>query len=145
MRRPLQIVLDTNVIVAALRSRRGASFRIVRLIGITELFQINVSVPLVLEYEEVAKRQSEASGLSEQDIEEFVDYLCAAGNRRRIHYLWRPILRDADDDMILELAVAAGCDCIVTFNRRHIGITEKLFGIRVLSPREFLREIDQKS
>jgi len=143
MSEPLQIVMDTSVLSAALRSKRGASFKLLSLVGVAPEFQINLSVPLVLEYEEVAKRQKDETGLTDQDIDDILDFLCSVANRRRIFFLWRPFLRDPGDDMLLELAVEARCTCIVTFNRRDFADVEEQFGIRVLGPKEFLQEIGQ--
>ncbi|MBI4772399.1 MAG: putative toxin-antitoxin system toxin component, PIN family [Chloroflexi bacterium] len=134
-----QIVVDTNVLIAALRSRRGASFRLLTLIGAGR-FEINVSVPLVLEYEDSAKRLIGHIPLTAGDIDDIIDYLCAVAHHHEIYYLWRPFLKDAKDDMVLELAVAANCDRIVTFNTKDFTGTEQ-FGIRAISPRAFLQEI----
>jgi len=136
-----QIVIDTNVLVAALRSRRGASYRLLRLVDGGK-FTIHVSVPLVLEYEDVAKRLLEDILLTEQDIDDILDYLCAIANRHQVFYLWRPFLRDPKDDMVLELAVAADCDFIVTFNKRDFHGADR-FGLRVVTPKEFLVEIGE--
>ena len=136
-----QIVIDTNVLVAALRSQRGASHRLLLLIG-SGKFEINVSVPLVLEYEDAAKRLIEDIPLTASDIDDVLDYLCAVANQREIYYLWRPFLNDPKDDMVLELAVVSQGGYIVTFNKRdYIGVEE--FGIRVLTPQEFLKEIGE--
>lgn len=134
-----KIVIDTNVFVAALRSQRGASYRLLSLIG-GSTFELNVSVPLVLEYEAVAKRLRRAVALSAQDIDEVLDYLCRVATHRQIFYLWHPFLRDPQDDMVLELAVAAGCNAIVTFHARDF-IGARQFGIRVLTPQEVLEQI----
>jgi len=136
---PLQIVLDTNVLYAALRSPRGASYQVLRLLG-GNWFTINLSVPLVLEYEDVAKRHVAEWGLSGHDIDVLLDYLCSIANLYEVYYTWRPSLRDPDDEMVLELAVAAGCDAIVTFNKRDFAGSER-FGIRLLTPVELLYEI----
>lgn len=133
------IVLDTNVLVAALRSRRGASFQVLSLVG-SGTFELNVSVPLVFEYEDVAKRQARALGLTHADVDDVLDYLCAVGQHRRIYFLWRPVLRDPRDDMVLELAVEAACDYIVTRNLRDFTGADR-FGVQVVAPREFLRRI----
>ena len=133
------IVLDTNVLIAGLRSRNGASFQVLSLVG-ESAFELNVSVPLVLEYEEVAKRESRALGLTHAEIDEVLDYLCAVATHREIYFLWRPVLRDAADDMVLEVAVDAGCDIVVTHNVRDFAGAER-FGVRVLTPGEFLRRI----
>ncbi|MDQ3813482.1 MAG: putative toxin-antitoxin system toxin component, PIN family [Armatimonadota bacterium] len=137
---PLQIVIDTNVFVSALRSNRGASFKLLSLVGKSTQFEINLSVPLVLEYEDVANRQLHITGLSAQDVSDIIDYLCSVGNRRQIYFLWRPFLKDPKDDMVLELAVEAQCQYIISFNRRDFAGVEQ-FGLQVLTPQEFLREI----
>jgi predicted nucleic acid-binding protein len=134
-----RVVLDTNVLVAAIRSRRGASFRLLEQIGQGH-FEIVLSVALVLEYEEVLDRHAEAAGLGTSDVRDLLDYLCAAGRPQSVFYLWRPFLPDPDDDHILELAVAGGCDGIVTFNVRHFRGAER-FGLSVETPRAFLERI----
>ena len=106
------------------------------------LFEVNLSVPLVAEYEAVARRMLDQTQLTEQDLEDILDYICVVANKRRIFFLWRPFLPDPGDDMVLELAVAAGCQYIVTFNRRHFVGSEQ-FGIEIVTPREFLQQIGQ--
>lgn len=138
--KPLQIVVDTNVFYAGLRSRQGASFQLLGQIGHNRSFQIHHSVPLVLEYEEIARRNSRTLGLTFQDIDDVLDYLCSVAGLHHIFYLWRPYLPDADDDMLLELAVESGCQRIVTFNLRDFRGVEQ-FGVRAVSPQEFLAEI----
>ncbi len=135
------VIIDTCVFIAALRSRRGASFRILSLVG-TGKFDIAISVPLILEYESTAKRILEETSLDEEDLEAILDYLCLVGKRQEVFYLWRPFLRDPKDDMILELAVAAGGATIVTFNVRDFQGAER-FGVRVMTPQMFLREIGE--
>ena len=134
----MKIVIDTNVLVSALRSRRGASFKLVSVLPSDE-FSIAISVPLVLEYEDALKRL-ESSAITSQDIGNFVDFLCKIGHHQEIFFLWRPFLPDPSDDHVLEVAVAAGCDAIVTYNKRDFKGIER-FGLRVLDPREFLSEI----
>ena len=134
----MKIVIDTNVLVAALRSCRGASFKLVSLIP-SDIFSIAISVPLVFEYEDALKRQ-ESSAITDQDIGDFVDFLCETGYHQEIFFLWRPFLPDPSDDHVLEVAVAAGCDAIVTYNKRDFRGIER-FGVRVLDPRELLSEI----
>ena len=138
-----RIVIDTNVLIAALRSRRGASYKLLTLIG-SGKFEINVSVPLVLEYEDVAKRLLGEIPLSESDIDDIIDYICQIANRIKVFYLWRPTLRDPKDDMVLEVAAAANCDCIVTFNKKDFRSMDLApFGLRALTPKEFLEEIGE--
>jgi putative PIN family toxin of toxin-antitoxin system len=139
--KPLQIVIDTNVLTAALRSQYGASYKLFMLLG-SGKFEINLSVPLAIEYEEAARNLIGKTSLRGRDIEDILDYLCSVANRRKVFYLWRPFLKDPKDDMVLELAVGAGCRVIVTYNKAHFeGV--KRFGIRVLTAQEFLRAIGE--
>jgi putative PIN family toxin of toxin-antitoxin system len=134
----MKIVIDTNVLVASLRSRRGASFKLVSLLP-SNKFSIAISVPLVFEYEDALKRLSSLA-ITEQDIGYLIDFLCKIGYHQEIFFLWRPFLSDPSDDHVLEVAVAAGCDAIVTYNKRDFKGIER-FGLRVLDPRELLSEI----
>lgn len=135
-----QVVLDTNVLYSGLRSRNGASFRVLQLLG-TDRFEINLSVPLVLEYQDVCHRLIGVTALTADDIAAAIDYLCRIGNHRAVYYLWRPTLSDPSDDMVLELAVASAAE-VVTFNAADFAGAEQ-FGIRVLTPGQLLREIGE--
>jgi putative PIN family toxin of toxin-antitoxin system len=138
-----RVVLDTNVLVAALRSRLGASFRVLELVG-RGRFEIVVSVPLVLEYEQTALRIARSVGLKRGDIETILDYLCHVADRREVFFLWRPALKDPLDEMVLEVAVEGRCEFIVTHNLRDFVGAEK-FGIRAVTPRTFLRLLEDRS
>jgi len=105
-------------------------------------FDVAVSVPLLFEYEDALARFMEAGLYRQDDIDHFLDYLCRVAHQQTIFFLWRPWLPDAKDDMILELAVAAGCEAIVTHNRRDFEGTERL-GVHVHLPREFLRILEE--
>jgi predicted nucleic acid-binding protein len=140
---PPRIVLDTNILVAALRSRRGASFRLLSLVG-TGVFSVHLSVPLVLEYEGVLLRHEAELTVNAEDIGELLDYLCQVGEGHSIFFLWRPFLKDAEDDMLLELAVNAGCSHLVTFNLKDFTGAET-FGIKVVTPGVLLEEIGDLS
>lgn len=135
----MRVVIDTNVLVSALRSRRGAAYRLLNLVG-TGRFEIVISVPLVLEYEDVARRLLAETGLTIAELDVILDYLCAVGYRQPIFYLWRPFLRDPKDDMVLELAVASHSDAIVTYNRTDFEGAER-FGLQLLTPAECLKTI----
>jgi predicted nucleic acid-binding protein len=134
-----RIVIEINVLISALRSSRGASYRLLMLVGGAE-FEIALSVPLVLEYEDVAKRMPDETGLSENDVDDIIDYLCGVAHLQEIHFLWRPVLRDSRDDHVLELAAAAGCGVVVTHNVRDFAGCER-FGVKAITPGEFLRSI----
>ena len=137
------IVIDTNVLIAALRSRRGASFKVISLMD-RGLFQLSVSVPLVLEYESAVKRISKSLGITYSDIDDILDYICHIASHRIIYYLWRPFLRDPGDDMVLEVAVESESDFIVTHNiRDFIGIEQ--FGIKAITPKQLLNKIGELS
>ncbi len=141
MTKRYQIVMDTNVLISALRSRRGPSFKMLSLIG-KGRFQINLSVPLVLEYEAVAKRSRWSDKPSWSHVSDILDYLCAVGRQHQIHFLWRPRARDPKDDMVLEVAVAGQCDGIVTYNKKDFA-EAKSFGLEIFSPKEFLQKIGE--
>ena len=137
--RPAQVVLDTNILVTALRSKRGASFKLISLID-KGPFKVNLSVSLVFQYEEILRRQRRSLHVNQDDIADFLDYLCSVANLHEIYFLWRPYLPDPQDDMILELAVNAGCKYIVTYNKRDFRGVET-FGIEVVTAKEFLEKI----
>ena len=127
-----QIILDTNVLVAAFKSSRGSSYRLLSLVD-TGKFQLNVSTPLVAEYEEILRR--ETPYINATDV---VDYLCSIANRHKIFFLWRPVLKDPDDDFILELAVKCNA-IIVTWNIKDFKKAAR-FGINVMTPKEYLQQ-----
>jgi len=139
--RKYEVVIDTNIMYAALKSSKGLSYKLLKLIG-REKFGINISVPMVLEYEDVAKRLIGEIPLNEGDIDDIVDYICSVAKQWEIHYLWRPFLKDPKDDMVLELAVTANCDYIVTYNQRDFQGSEK-FAVKIITPRDFLKLIGE--
>lgn len=134
-----QVVIDTNVIVAGLRSRRGSAFQLLALID-TGQFDIHLSVPLVLEYTEVLLRELSNLYLSREEVDDLIDFYCTVGVQHEIFFLWRPFLRDPKDEMVLELAVKANCESIITYNTRDFAGVEQ-FGLNLLEPSEFLRLI----
>jgi len=130
-----------NHCVAGFRSRQGASFRLIELLRAGK-FEIGISVPLALEYEDVLMRHATSLGLRRSAVTTIVDYLCAVGKRQSIHFLWRPLLRDPNDEFVLEVAVAAGCKYIVTHNVRDFAGAERL-GVTILRPGQFLRHLEE--
>ncbi len=139
------VVLDTNVIIAGLRSKAGASFQ---LLGMLEQGQFGylLSVPLLLEYEAILKRKEirQATQLSLDSIDVVLDTLCELATETPIFYLWRPKLSDPQDDMVLELAVNGQADAIVTFNTNDFGNASEEFGIKLLTPGQFLHTLRQE-
>ena len=138
----LKIVIDTNVIVSALKSRNGFSFKLLSMID-DERFRIVISVPLIFEYEDVLRRNKSQIKLSFSEINDILNYICLIGEQKQIFFLWRPFLKDPKDDMILELAVESECDYIVTFNKKDFKNIEK-FNLRTVTPKEFLKIIGEK-
>lgn len=136
-----RVVLDTNVVVSALRSGRGVSAAILRLAGAGRYLHC-VSVALVFEYEAACKRPETGLALPAVLIDDVLDYLAGTGRRQMIHFLWRPALRDPGDDHVLELAVAAGA-AIITHNRRDFVGADR-FGVEVISPVGFLERLVRK-
>lgn len=131
----LELVLDTNVLVAGLRSKRGASQQLLRLIG-GDKFRLNISVALALEYEEVLKRENLVPEITETQIDALLDYLFTVSNLTPFVLRRRPSLRDPDDERILEVAVQ--CDAmIVTHNKKDFDGARR-FGVPVKTPAEIL-------
>ncbi len=128
-----KIVLDTNVLVTALMSKNGASFKLLSIID-DKRVEVALSTPLVKEYEDVLSRKKLA--LNDEDIKAILDYLCLIGSHHKIYYLWRPILKDVKDDMVLELAVKANA-MIVTYNKKDFEEASK-FNLPVVSAKELL-------
>lgn len=140
----MRLILDTNVVVAALRSPSGASAALLDL-ALDRRFKLLLSVPLVFEYEGICSDPAQriASGLGRSEVETVVSALCAVGEPVPAWYLWRPQLRDPADEMVLEAAVNGRADAIVTFNKRDFGDVPEGFGINVLSPRQVLRRLEE--
>lgn len=140
----MRVVFDTNILVAAARSRQGASFALINSIPAAE-FQLCVSVGLYVEWQAVLTRKENLPpGRIENDALGFLRYLASQAHLQEIHFLWRPFLRDADDDMILELAFAAGRRYIVTHNVKDFHGSEEL-SVTAITPRDFLNLIRSKS
>lgn len=133
------VILDTNVLVSGFKNKNGRSYDLLQRLG-NEEFDIAISVPLVLEYEAVLKRQLDRAVFTDGDIDSFLNYICRIGKKTRIYYLWRPYLKDPYDDHVLEVAFSASCDFIVTFNLKDFKDTRSL-GIEAISPYEFLKKL----
>ena len=136
------IVLDTDVIFAAVVSASGASRFLLREVALGQLTAA-VSVPLMLEYEAVLKRPGtlERAGGTAEDMDVILDQLAAAMRRVSIWYLWRPRLHDRNDDMVLEAAANAAATHLVTFNIRDFGDAPRSFGIELCRPSDLARLI----
>lgn len=131
----LDIIIDTNVLVAAMKSRNGNSFKLLSMLD-GDRWRVNISTPLVFEYESILKREIETERAA--DCEHLIDYICMIGEAHQIFYLWRPMLKDPKDDHILELAVKSNAS-IITWNVRDFSLASQ-FGIAVFTPAELLEK-----
>ena len=136
------LVLDTNVLVAGVRSPLGASAELIRMASRRQITLVT-SIALYFEYEAVLKRPQhlQAAGLAEHDIDDLLDAMATFIQPVETYFLWRPRLRDSDDDMVLEVAANGSADAIVTFNVRDFALAYHEFGIPVLLPGAALRKI----
>ena len=132
-------VLDTSVLVTGLRSNRGASFQILRAVRAGDI-RIAVSVALVLEYESVILRPGLVPGFTADEHRRIVDGLCQLADHQQVFFAWRPFLPDPDDDLVLELAVAASAKFVITHNISDLRGSESM-GVRAITPATTLNMI----
>jgi len=138
----IRLVIDTDVVVAGLRSDGGASRQLL-LLALDQQIVMLASVPLMLEYESVLTRSEhlQESGLSIEDVGAVLDALAVVIEPVTQHFLWRPRLKDPGDEMVLETAVNGSANYLVTFKARHFGQAAAAFGIRVAPPGEIVRKL----
>ncbi len=138
----MKIVIDTNVILSALYSDKGALHKLLVWLFESKKKHSVISNTLVLEYTDVltrSKNMKHYSHLTKDEIESFIDDICTISYHQKIYFLWRPFLKDSNDDMVLEVAVNSGAKAIVTFNPKDFkGVKEK-FDIDIISPKIFLQ------
>lgn len=136
----MRIVLDTSVLVAASRSRNGAGFRVVSMLP-SPKFEIALTIAVYTEWQSVLTRPEHLPpGVTVDMALGFVRYLASVAHLQDVHFLWRPFLRDPDDDMVLECAVASGCEFIVTHNVKDFRRVEEL-NVRAITPADFLNRL----
>jgi len=140
----VRLVLDTDVVVAAVRSNAGSSRRLLRA-ALQRRFILLASVPLIVEYEAVLTREEhlKASGLTAAHVQVLLDGVALVAEPVQLVFLWRPLLRDPNDDMVLETAVNGDADALVTFNQRDFADVAERFGVRVCLPREALQVLEK--
>lgn len=137
-----RVVIDTNVLYSALRSDQGASHKLLLLLA-EDSYQAHLTVPLFLEYQEQTCRLVDDGVVSKAQADDILDYICTAMDLVEVYFLWRPFLKDIDNDMVLEAAVAGQCSCIITHNVRDFkGID--LFDLTALTPGQFLKELEER-
>lgn len=135
----MRAVMDTNVLVAALRSRTGASFEVFRRLRLG-LWTVVLSNHLLFEYEEILKRESPQLGLSNADVDQLLNAICARSENWLLSHAWEPVLADPDDEPLVQLATESGARLITTHNIRHL-LPAKQLNIEVLKPAEFLTRL----
>jgi putative PIN family toxin of toxin-antitoxin system len=133
----IRAVIDTNVLIAALRSSSGASHQII-LAADRGDFQMALSVPLLAEYDDVSRRATAGITIPASAVDAIISRIAQVAHKQQIFFLWRPILPDPKDDMVLEVAIASGATHIVTFNYKDLRLAAR-FGITVLPPAAFIR------
>lgn len=136
--------MDTSVIVAALRSRSGASNALLEQVARGAVRPL-VSTALFLECEDVLKRPENrlATGMSDEDVDDFLAALASAAEPVEVNFRWRPQLSDPKDELVLEAGVNGQADALVTHNVRDFEAATRLFGLRVLLPRDVLKELER--
>jgi putative PIN family toxin of toxin-antitoxin system len=138
----VRVVLDTSVLVAGLRSQLGASNRVLLAVAGKRCVPL-VTTALFLEYESVLQRpeQQLATGMSPKDVEGFLAAFASASEPVELNFFWRPQLRDPADELILEAAVNGRAAAVVTHNVGDFRVATMRFGVRTLTPAEFLKEL----
>lgn len=141
-----RIVIDTNVLLSALFSNRGKSFKLIELLSTKAIegkkYNI-VSVPLALEFEEVLlrpKNREKYDYFTHEEIRLIVSDIVTISYRTKLHFLWRPFLRDSFDDKVLETAVNGQAKAIITYNTKDFVGVKKYFDIDILTPAELFEK-----
>lgn len=138
---PPTLILDTNVLVAGLRSSLGASHALLRLVDHGS-FTLGLTAALVLEYEAVCMRSLDSLGLTTEEVRQLLDHLCQVGKLAAVRFRLRPSTHDPGDELVLEAAVATGSEWLVTHNVRDLAGGAARFGVEVLTPGEALRRLE---
>jgi len=138
----MRVVLDTSVLVAALRSRLGASNRLLELVATRRCVPL-VSTAVFLEYEAVLLRPEQrlATGMSPEDVAGFLAAFASASEPVEVHFRWRPLLPDPADELILEAAVNGQAAAIITHNVRDFRAATDDLGLPVMTPAQVLKEL----
>jgi putative PIN family toxin of toxin-antitoxin system len=140
----MKIVLDTDIVLSALLSRRGASHRLMTWLFESPKKYDVVSNTLVTGFEDILTRDEnikQFNHLTKEDVLGFIDDICLISHHQDIHFLWRPFLKDVNDDMVLEVAVNANAKAIITFNPKDFKGVKEQFGIEIMTPQAYLKKI----
>lgn len=136
-----KVVIDTNVFISSLKSKMGASYKLLFEVS-RRKFEQNISPALIFEYESVAKRSSISLELNNSQVNSIIDSICKQSTKCQIFFLWRPFLKDPKDDFVLELAIESKSEFIITYNVSNFKGIE-IFGIKAITPKVFLELIGE--
>jgi putative PIN family toxin of toxin-antitoxin system len=142
MSNPYQLIIDTNVLISGLRSNQGASYQLLTRLK-DDRWQTNISVPLILEYETLLYREATVLQISSSTIDRILNDICAISNHHEIFYIWRPAVKDPNDDFLVDLAVKAQADYIITYNQKDLLSSATQFGFSIITPKDFLQLIGE--
>lgn len=140
----MKIVIDTNIILSALFSNKGASNKLLVWLFENKKKCNVVSNTLITEFEDVLTRDKnlkQYNNLEKEDVLAFIDDICFISYHQSIYFLWRPFLKDSNDDMVLEVVVNANVEAIITFNPKDFKGVKESFSIDILTPKEYLIKI----
>ena len=141
-----RIVIDTNVLLSALFSNKGKSFKLIELLGrraVNEDKYNVISVPLALEFEEVLlrpKNRVKYDYFTQEEILLIISDIVTISHKTKLHFLWRPFLKDSFDDKVLETAVNGQAKAIITYNTKDFAGVKKYFDIDILTPAELFEK-----
>ena len=141
-----KIVIVTNVLLSALFSNKGQSYRLIELLGIKAQKGVRfniISVPLALEFEEVLlrpKNREKYDYFTQKEISLIISDIVAVSHKTKLHFLWRPFLKDSFDDRVLETAVNGQANAIITYNTKDFAGVKKHFDIEILTPAELFNK-----
>lgn len=140
----MRLVLDTSVLVTAIRAPAGAAARLLTA-ALRREVDVFLSTPLLLEYEAVMTRPEHlaVAGLSSEDVNRILDAYTLVAHPVQMFFSWRPFLRDSNDEMVLETAVNGQVEAIVTFNARDFAGVHERFGVAVTTPKDIVRRLAQ--
>lgn len=134
----MRVVLDSNVLYVGLYSSKGASYLVLQDLA-NSVLDVGLSVGLYEEYSDVLRRPPLSGDFTDEEAESVLDFICSKAKLLDVFFLWRPVLKDPKDDLVLEAAVAFEAHAILTHNKKDFSGCEK-FGIKVLTPGEYLKK-----
>ncbi len=144
----MKVVIDTNVFLSSLFSKNGASFKLV--LWVVNQYKTHhkkynvISNTLLTEIDDMLTREKNMlkyKNFSKSEIDEFIDGICLISNHQKINFMWRPFLKDSNDDMVLEVAFNAKANYIITHNIKDFRGVEDNFNIHPITPKDFLSKI----